>query len=140
MKVYLKIIFFTFLVASFYEKVFASEKSLLDDSELNQIVSLVLNHQRILAYLHPEVPGRVPVVIALTNPYSFRPIKLKMFGKPIIMATNRSQLGTAVKLKIECSVQICNVGIRYDPEGMFGNLSLSKRDNNWSVKNVEIFE
>ena len=112
----------------------------LSDSELSGIVSAVLNHPDVSIYLHPEVPGRVPLVVAIGKPYSYRNIDVSMFGEEIVVTTDPADLKKAVKLRISCDTGKCLVKIGYDPEGIFGEIELTPTDDEWSVTKAVIYE
>ncbi len=142
MRVFLKAIplFIIFIMLSTFVSAFGSESKQLNNSDLTTVILTVLNYKDVSMFLHPDVPSRVPVIIAIAKPYSYRPIEMNMYGEPVIVTTNPKDLKIAVKLKIKCKSDVCTIEISYDPEGMFGEIVVSKEKRKWSVKEAIIYE
>lgn len=112
----------------------------ISTKELTKIVFSVLNHKDVSMYLHPDVQGRLPVIIALAEPYSDRPVKLVMYGEPVVVTTNPEDLKQAVKLRIECGNDMCKVKIDYAPEGMRGEIEFMYKQEKWFIQKITIEE
>ena len=137
-----KIFISTVLALIFFSVSHAShtDETEISTKELTKIISSTLNHKDVSMFLHPDVPGRVPVVIALGKPYSYRPVELEMYGEPVIVSTNTRDLKKAVKLRIKCSYDACKIKIDYDPEGMFGEINFTYKQNEWVIQKISLYE
>lgn len=110
---------------------------LLSGTEINQIVGAVLARKEVAMYLHPEVPGRLPVKVAVDSPYSDTPLDLVLYGKPVKVVSNSTD---AVEMAIASSAEGVTVKVSYRPEGMAGTIKLKRRQAQWSVIRASIYE
>jgi hypothetical protein len=112
----------------------------ISDADLTQVLERVLTHKTIAVYLHPEVPGRLPVMIAIGKPYSYQPIQFNLYDQPVVITTEPKNLKIAVKLKPVCSLTLCKVEVDYKPEGIFGQVELKKDSTGWKVTDSKLYE
>lgn len=110
------------------------------DDDLTLVLAAVLQHKSVAIYLHPEMQGRLPVIIAIGKPYSYQTVEISLYGKPVIVTTNPKDLKIAVKLKPICSADTCKVEVGYKPEGIFGDVWLKKEADQWVVTKADIYE
>ena len=110
----------------------------LAPDEVGPIVAAVLQHADVAMYLHPDVPGRVPVRVVLAAPYDVAPIDLHLYGAPVQVA-HAGDRG-AVQLMLKPHGDRCHVEVKYDPEGIFGSVDLERRDGAWQATGAKIYE
>jgi hypothetical protein len=110
---------------------------LLDQADLNQIISAVLTHKVVSMYLHPEVPGRLPVKVAIAAPYSEIPVGLVLYGKPVKVV---SPAADAVNLAISPSAEGAVVRVSYRQEGIVGTVTLKRGQAQWTAIGANIYE
>ncbi len=110
----------------------------LASEDVAPVVAAVLQHKRVAMYLHPEVPGRVPVRVAVAAPYDRAALDVQLYGAPV------KRMGTgdrdAVQLTLQPHDASVKVKVEYRPEGIFGTVELEKRDGVWHVTDAKIFE
>lgn len=116
----------------------AASPTILASADLDQIVSAVLAHPEVSKYLHPEVPGRVPVVVRLAAPYESEALRVEAFGQAVRAA--KSEQPGAVSLKVAATGAACRVDVKYRPEGIFGHVDLALVDGAWKVTDATIYE
>ena len=109
----------------------------------SSIVVQVLNHPKLQQFLHPEAPGRVPVVISahLVDPR----LSLRKFGKPVrIIPDSRLKNGDGAFLRFDnysVKQNIAMVGIRYKAEGVGGDFRFRRsNDGSWKLIKAEVWE
>ena len=110
---------------------------LLSGTDINQIVDAVLARKEVAMYLHPEVPGRLPVKVAVASPYSDVSVDLVFYGKPVKIL---SYSADAVNMAISSSAEGVIVRVSYRPEGMAGTVKLKRRQAHWAVIDASIYE
>jgi hypothetical protein len=119
--------------------IYHSDISIANDKSMvpNEVVKQILQHPEISMYLHPEVEGRVPVV--LQSNFVDRELKLILFGKPVIVVTDsKKQLITNIYFSFFKNGE---VSIRYPVEGV-GGIFKFVLDNkgHWKLKYANVWE
>ena len=116
----------------------ALPEAALAAAELDEAVRLVLQHPDVAMYLHPEVPERVPVRVALAAPYASARLGVALYGKPVRVtsASDRS----AVLLTVRATEKTVKVTVAYAPEGIHGTVRLSRDGAKLQVTEARIFE
>ncbi len=105
------------------------------------IVEQVLNHAKLQGFLHPEAPGRVPVVISshLINPR----LSIRKFGKPVrIVPDAKLKSGAFLRFtNFDVGQNVANVRIKYQSEGMGGRFRFRQSKNGlWKLIETEVWE
>mgnify|MGYP001123380021 CR=1 FL=1 len=109
----------------------------LTKTDINQIVGAVLTHVKVAQYLHPEMPGRLPVKITIAAPYSGTQPALVLYNRPVVVVVAGAD---AVNFEIVRTVEGAKADISYRPEGMGGTVLLIKVRNRWMVSNASVHE
>lgn len=109
----------------------------LTKTDINQIVGAVLTHVKVAQYLHPEMPGRLPVKITIAAPYSGTQPDLMLYNRPVVVVVAGAD---AVNFEIVRTVEGAKADISYRPEGMGGTVLLIKVRNRWMVSNASVHE
>jgi hypothetical protein len=105
------------------------------------VLKLIVDHPALAPYLHPEVAGRVPVVISdhLLEP-GVTPSK---FGKPLRIVLDR-EVGTLPHLRIltfQVDGSVAKLTLEYKVEGVEAVFSLRHESNGWwSVVEAKVAE
>lgn len=110
------------------------------DYDLQQICQLALDVDQLQKYYHPEVEGRVPVIM-LENPYcGHRTPSLKKFDKPVLVLSREE----IEKRHIEAYITVertdfrqstAKLLIEYPVEGLIVVIEYQKKDSKWLVTN-----
>ena len=110
------------------------------DADLKQFCQLALDVDQLQKYYHPEVEGRVPVVI-LENQYCGRRTpSLKKFGKPVLVLSKKE----IEKRNIEAYITVeradfrkstAKLWIEYPVEGLIVIIEYQKVGSGWIVSN-----
>ena len=109
----------------------------LTTTDINQIVGAVLTHVKVAQYLHPGMPGRLPVKITIAAPYSDTQPGLVLYNRPVVVVVAGAD---AVNFKIDRTVEGAKADISYRPEGMGGTVLLIKVRNRWMVSSASVHE
>ena len=109
----------------------------LTKTDINQIVGAVLTHVKVAQYLHPEMPGRLPVKIAIAAPYSGTQPDLVLYNRPVVVVVAGAD---AVNFEIGRTVDGAKAEISYRPEGMGGTVLLLKVRDRWIVSSASVHE
>ena len=109
----------------------------LTKTDINQIVGVVLTHVKVAQYLHPEMPGRLPVKIAIAAPYSGTQPDLVLYNRPVVVVVAGAD---AVNFEIGRTVDGAKAEISYRPEGMGGTVLLLKVRDRWIVSSASVYE
>lgn len=105
------------------------------------VLKLIIDHPALAPYLHPEVTGRVPLVVSdhLLEP-GVTPSK---FGQPLRIVPDR-EAGTRPHIRIlafEVEGARAKATIEYKVEGVQAQFNLSRDSNGWwSVVDAKIAE
>lgn len=109
----------------------------LTKTDISQIVGAVLTHVKVAQYLHPEMPGRLPVKITIAAPYSGTPPDLVLYNRPVVVVVAGDD---AVNFEIGRTSNGAKAEISYRPEGMGGTVLLLKVRNRWIVSSASVHE
>ncbi len=111
----------------------AGDRAIIPDDVVKQI----LQHQKLAVFLHPEIEGRVPIVIQsnFVNPN----IELILYKKPIVVIPDsKKQLITNIYMSF---FENGKVSINYPVEGVTGVFEfISDGKGNWKLENANIWE
>lgn len=110
----------------------------LASEDVSPVVAAVLQHRDVAMYLHPDVPGRVPVRVALAAPYDRTEIDITLYGAPVRRVGQDD--AAAVALTLKSHADGVRVELAYRPEGITGHLDVQKRDGAWQVVDARILE
>ena len=109
----------------------------LTTTDIHQIVGAVLIHVKVAQYLHPEMPGRLPVKVTIAAPYSGAQPDLVLYKLPVVVVVTGAH---AVNFAIGRTVDGAKADISYRPEGMGGTVLLIKVRNRWMVSSASVYE
>lgn len=109
----------------------------LTKTDINQIVGAVLTHVKVAQYLHPEMPGRLPVKITIAAPYSGAQPDLVLYNRPVVVVVAGAD---AVNFEIGSTSNGAKAEISYRPEGMGGTVLLLKVRDRWIVTGASVHE
>lgn len=109
----------------------------LTKTDINQIVGAVLTHVKVAQYLHPEMPGRLPVKITIAAPYSGAQPDLVLYNRPVVVVVAGDD---AVNFEIGRTSNGAKAEISYRPEGMGGTVLLLKVRDRWIVSSASVHE
>ena len=103
----------------------------------NEVVKQVLQNPKLRMYLHPEVQGRVPVVIQ--SNFVDPKLKFILYGKPVIVVQDsKEQIVTNIYFSF---FQKGDFSISYPVEGVKGTFSFVLDDNGyWKLKYAKVWE
>ena len=113
-----------------------------DVGDEQPVIAAILQHEGLRAFLHPEVEGRVPVVLSESNLVT-APLDLTMFGQPVrVVSPGAAQpLAPVIELtSLERSATGAVIAIRYAVEGVSGQARLSREGSKWVVTEMNLSE
>jgi hypothetical protein len=104
------------------------------------VLQLVLDHPRLQPFLHPKLPGRVPVTVFVRAPVPG--ITAEKFGAPVRILTSDSHLAPAVIRLTRFSVSdgAAAVSLHYPIEGVRGSFRLQRDGRIWRVTDADVHE
>jgi hypothetical protein len=111
--------------------------ALLTTTEINQIVGAVLTHADVAQFLHPDMPGRLPVKVTVAAPYSGAQLNLVLYRRPVVVVAEGTD---AVNFAIARTSNGAKAEISFRPEGMEGTVLLLKVQNRWIASSVSVSE
>jgi hypothetical protein len=85
------------------------------------IVQAIIDHEKLQPYLHPEVDGRVPLVIS--DRIIGLHLELKKFDKKVQLVSDKNTTGAFLRFTtFDCkSGNYCNIVFEYPIEGVKGS-------------------
>ena len=103
----------------------------------NEVVKQILQHPNLSMYLHPEVQGRVPVVIQ--SNFVDPKLEFILYGKPVIIVPDsKKQLVTNIYFGF---FKNGDVSISYPVEGVKGTFSfVFDNKGHWKLKSANVWE
>ncbi len=110
----------------------ASNKGMIPD----EVVKQILQHPKLTAFFHPEVEGRLPIVIQsfFVNPN----IKLLLYDKPVVVVPDsKKQITTNIYMSF---FENGHVSITYPVEGIKGTFQFALVQKTWVLKDAKIWE
>lgn len=105
------------------------------------IVQSILDHAKLQSFLHPENPGRVPLV--LSDRLIGRDLNLIKFGKPVSIVSDKTIEGAYLRFTaFDCkNGNYCNIAFEYPVEGVIGVSGVLIRANgSHKLEKTEIME
>ena len=105
------------------------------------IVEQVINHSALQQFLHPRVPGRVPLVLSshLLDPR----LSLRKFGKPVQVVPGAQLKKGIAYLRFTgftLKQNVATVEIRYNVEGVGGRFIFQRDGNLWRLLKASVWE
>lgn len=135
--------FFLFYLLTF-STVNASEKKQNKKISYSKekIVQSIIDHKQLLPYLHPEIAGRVPLVISdhLVGPG----LKLNKFKKRVMIVPDKKVQGAYLRFTVfSCRTDVtytyCNIVFEYPIEGVTGAAGVWIHQNgSYKLEKVDI--
>ena len=105
------------------------------------IIQAILDHKQLQQYFHPEIPGRVPLV--LSNHGIPRRLKLKKFNKDVLIVADRKIKGAYLRFTLfDCkNGNYCNIAFEYPIEKVTGGTGVYiSSDGSFQLEKTEISE
>jgi hypothetical protein len=103
------------------------------------VLAAVLDHPPFSQYLHPDAPGRVPVVV--TGIDTPDPLGLERFGEPVVVRSAHAGSGPVVQFtRWSVDGDAADVRLNYAVEGVVASFTLARTGGAWSVTSAEIAE
>ncbi len=124
-------------VSTTFSSVPQQPKAPLTQADINQIIGAVLTQVDVAKFLHPDIPGRLPVKITIAAPYADTRVTLVLYRKPVSVVVGTAE---AVNFEIASTVDGAKVQVSYRPEGMVGTVLLRKLQNRWIANSASILE
>lgn len=114
------------------------------ETEKEKIIEMIINYPEFKMYLHPEVPGRVPVVL-MKNDIATGEFSIKCCGRRVEYISEKDSAFIKSRNYIKfteykfISSSELNVGFSYPIEGIRCEVNL-KKDSKWKIINYHIVE
>ncbi len=107
------------------------------------LIEATLSLSQVQPYLHAEVPGRVPVVVATSDP-TVKDGAFVMFGQPVVVRSPdaaRASGGPFFEvLEVSVDGQQASTKFRYAVEGVSGRATFERVDDRWHPQQVAVGE
>ena len=105
------------------------------------IVEQVINHPDVEQFLHPDMPGRVPLVLSchLVDPH----LSLRKFGKSVrVVADAQRKKGVACLRFTQFTLKhnVATVEVQYSVEGMKGRFRFQRDGVLWRLLKAGVWE
>jgi hypothetical protein len=103
----------------------------------NEVVKQILKHPRLTAFFHPEIKGRVPIVIQ--SNFVDPNIKIIMYEKPVVVIPDsKKQLITNIYMSF---FEDGKVSISYPVEGLKGVFKfIPDTKGSWVLEEANVWE
>jgi hypothetical protein len=106
------------------------------------IIQAILDLDRLQPYLHPEISGRVPLVVS--DHLIGRKLKLIKFNKKVKIVSDKNISGAYIRFTVfECKEEpaYCNIAFEYPIEGIQGSTGVSiSPDGTFKFEKMDIVE
>lgn len=106
------------------------------------IIQSIFDLDRLQSYLHPEISGRVPLVVS--DHLIGRKLKLNKFKKKVKIVSDKNISGAYIRFTaFECKEEpaYCNIAFEYPIEGIKGSTGVSIRpDGSYKFEKTDISE
>jgi len=112
------------------------DTNITDDTE---IVGLIINHEELERYFHPEVMGRMPLIIA-TNRLLSLDIGLEKFNRSVEFVESGDTKPHIEFTRFEKQKNTVNFKLVYDVEGVSMMGMAVKELGRWRLQTVELAE
>lgn len=108
--------------------------------DVEAVLQAVVDLDALEPFLHPEVPGRVPLTLSVATPPTG--IALSKFGQPVRMVASAPGGGAPCLeiTQLELQGDRATVRFAYSIEGVMGSAELSKRQGRWAVVRRSVAE
>ena len=113
----------------------------VDVTPEDDVLRAVLTDERFAMYLHPDAPGRVPVVVC--GPARPTNLGFELFGAPVESkerADPDDGAACAEIMQLSVDGDAAAVELRYAVEGIVGSFHLERRGGRWSVGTASLTE
>ena len=128
------------LLASIAAPVARAAPQRAPSADQSAVLQAVLDHARLRPFLHPESPGRVPVIVFIRG--AAADISAQKFGAPVRVLTTDSRLqATVIRLtRFSVTEDTAEVALAYPAEGVQGSFTLRRAGSVWRVTDAEVHE
>jgi len=128
------------IVLLFLSGCFAKKERPKKNSFQQNLVQSILDIKDLGFYLHPEKPGRKPLVV--TDKIIGTNLKLNKFGTDVKIISDKTAQGAFIRFeRIECKDYHCDVRFSYPIEGITGNVMATvNKDQTVSLDQIYISE
>lgn len=134
-----KIILFLLLLS--FTNIAFSANNQVDTTELSKIIQLVVDLPELQSFLHPEVAGRVPLIIS--NKLIGEELKLSKFGQPVLILS-KEEIDNKPYIEITKMViqnKLAYIEFNYPIEGLVGRVNIKQTSKfAWLIENSEVVE
>ena len=118
--------------------------STAQQEDLENVVQLALDLNEIQGFYHPEMPGRMPIMI-LDNDIVPNTLRLEKFGVPVEFWDKSTlfTLGMTFFLQFEeVKLKSNSATLQYQlfGEGIYVNLKLKKENDRWIIVSKQVVE
>lgn len=113
-------------------------KATMNEKNLTPILQAVIDAPALQPYLHPDQPGRTPLVVVAPNPDG---LDLRKFGQPVVVKGKPVADKAFLEFtRIEETSGGYVVEFRYAIEGLSGRFDLRREGEGWVVDKHELNE
>lgn len=114
------------------------------ESFVDSVIATILDSRPMTMYLHPEVEGRVPVVIS-GPAVAKRTIEASAQGAVVQQRTGAEvaadpEAPVVIFDRISVTEREAEVELRYPIEGVAGSFALEMKDGSWAIMKAELAE
>ena len=111
-----------------------SRQSKSDD---DAVIEAVLAYPSVAQYIHPDIPGRLPVKVALT-PAGTATLRATAFNRRVVSTSPSDPQAMILGVSVKDSE--ATVTLEYRQEGVTGLIHLMKVNGNWIVAVAQMAE
>lgn len=115
----------------------AGAQSRLTTEDYSQLLQAVLDHGSLAPFLHPEVPGRLPVKV---TGVLMKGATVQKFGKPVEFLEQADSEAVLIIRELLVEGPKARVVLVYPIEGVSGRFVLSRGKGGWKVDSANVLE
>jgi len=109
----------------------------VDDRAL--VMQALIDHKDLAAYVHAEVPGRLPLLLEDGGHLPGKP-GLASHGTPVRYVDASEQSQALIIEELDVEALHASVLFRYPREGVVGNAELAQKNGSWNVTRIDLRE
>lgn len=108
-----------------------------------KMIQALLNAPEVSDYIHPEAPGRLPVVVGIAESAGFKVSAVEFAGQPIQFVDDTGHVAGSTVFVIHSMSDVgtgTRVDFSYSVEGIKGNALIVLKNDIYMIDKIEVAE